>query len=63
VWRDFEAQELNEAAAEWIWPGRQGDAAEPWVFLVGADGNIVQRWDNVATEGSLAGAVEALVGG
>ncbi|MGH9193531.1 MAG: hypothetical protein ACRDZ0_13790 [Acidimicrobiales bacterium] len=63
VWRDFEAQELNQAAAEWIWPDRQGDAAEPWVFLVGADGNILQRWDNVATEASLAQAVQALVGG
>jgi hypothetical protein len=63
VWRDFEAQELNQAAAEWIWPDRQGDAAEPWVFLVGADGMIVQRWDNVATEAGLARAVEALVGG
>jgi hypothetical protein len=63
VWRDFEAQEVNEAAAEWIWPDRQGDAAEPWVFLVGADGIIVQRWDNVATEAELAQAVETLVGG
>src|ERR671911_1927382 len=63
VWRDFEAQELNQAAAEWIWPDQQGDAAEPWVFLVGADGNIVQRWDNVATEASLARAVETVVGG
>jgi hypothetical protein len=62
VWRDFEAQEINPAAAEWIWPDQQGDAAEPWVFLVGADGTIMQRWDNVATEASLARAVEALVG-
>jgi hypothetical protein len=32
------------------------------VFLVGADGNIIERWDNVATEVRLVGAVEALVG-
>ena len=62
LWRDFEAQEINVAAAEWIWPDRRDDATEPWVVLVGADGNILQRWDDVATEASLARAVEALVG-
>ena len=61
VWRDFEANELNDAAAEWIWPDRQGDPAEPWVFLVGADGTIVERWDNVATEDDMARAVEDLL--
>jgi hypothetical protein len=61
VWRDFEAQQLNDAAAQWIWPDEQGEAGEPWVFLVGSDGTIVERWDNVATEDSLAGAVEDLL--
>jgi hypothetical protein len=48
--------------------GRRVDAhvlrqpVPPWVFLVGADGNIVQRWDNGATEAELARAVEALIG-
>ena len=47
VWRDFEGTVVNEAAAEWI---LRGDTLqEPWVFLVGADGRVVQRWDNVAT--------------
>ena len=45
VWRDFEAQALNDAAAEWIQTELGGN--EPWVFLVGADGTIVARWDNV----------------
>lgn len=57
VWKDFEAETINKAAAEWIWPDQAGDPAEPWVFLVGADGNIVERWDNVATESSLRDAV------
>jgi hypothetical protein len=35
----------------------------PWVFLVGADGNIVQPWDNVATEAALTRAVEELIDG
>jgi hypothetical protein len=45
VWRDFEAQELNEAAQEWIQTESGGN--EPWVFLVDGDGVIQGRWDNV----------------
>jgi hypothetical protein len=45
VWRDFESQELNPAAAAWIQTGSGGN--EPWVFLVDASGTIVARWDNV----------------
>lgn len=45
VWRDFAAQRLNDAAAAWIQSEAGGN--EPWVFLVGADGRVVARWDNV----------------
>jgi hypothetical protein len=51
IWRDFEENVVNEAAAEWLL--REGDLQEPWVFLVGADGRIVARWDNVATRGEI----------
>lgn len=47
VWRNFEEQVLNKAAADWIYRG--GDVLEPWIYLVGRDGRIEQRWDNVAT--------------
>lgn len=47
VWRDYESQTVNRAAAEWILRGET--LQEPWVFLVDADGIIVERWDNVAT--------------
>lgn len=57
-------RQLNPAGAEeWIWPHPPRDAAKPWVFLVDADGNVVQRCDNVGTEAGLAGAVAAVVGG
>lgn len=46
IWRDFQNQVVNEGAAEWLL--REGDLTEPWVFLIGADGRIVARWDNVA---------------
>ena len=45
VWRDFEEQQLNEAAAEWIQTESGGN--EPWVFLVDGDGIVQGRWDNV----------------
>ena len=60
VWRDFEAQTVNKAAAEWIF--RDGnDIHEPWVFVVGGDGTIAQRFDNVVSEAELEGAIEAVL--
>jgi hypothetical protein len=47
IWRDFQGRVVNEAAAEWLL--REDTLQEPWVFLIGADGRIVSRWDNVAT--------------
>jgi hypothetical protein len=58
VWRDFEAQELNEAAAEWIQTEAGGN--EPWVFLIGGDGVIDARWDNVLDVEDLRSQLEAL---
>ena len=48
VWHDFQAGEVNEAAADWLLTP-DGDLTEPWVFLIGKDGRILARWDNVAT--------------
>jgi hypothetical protein len=62
VWQDFEANALNPAAAEWIAPTPETDAAEPWVFVIDSDGLVVQRFDNVATEADLLAAVQALIG-
>jgi len=47
VWKDFQAQQLNEAAQEWMARGQ--NINEPWVFLIGEDGKIAARWDNVAS--------------
>lgn len=58
VWRDFEKQEINRAAAEWMFRG--DTAVEPWVFLIGADGKITGRWDNVATKGEIEPPLKAL---
>ncbi|MGH9267783.1 MAG: TlpA family protein disulfide reductase, partial [Acidimicrobiales bacterium] len=59
IWRDFEAHQLNDTAAEWL--TRNGaDGNEPWVFLIGADGRIAARWDNVATPREITAALERL---
>lgn len=51
IWRDFQNQTLNRAAADWLL--RSNDLNEPWVFVIGADGKIAARFDNVATEEEL----------
>lgn len=51
IWREFQNQVINRAAADWLLGG--GNLNEPWVFLIGADGVIEARWDNVATSGEI----------
>lgn len=51
IWRDFQNNVVNRAAAEWLLRG--DDLLEPWVFFVDADGVIRGRWDNVATRGEI----------
>jgi hypothetical protein len=58
IWRNFEKGVINEAAAEWLL--RENDLLEPWVFLVGPDGRIVARWDNVATRDEIEPLLERL---
>jgi peroxiredoxin len=58
IWRDFQAQWLNDAAEQWLW--RNDTGQEPWVFVIGADGRITARFDNVATRGELEPLLERL---
>jgi hypothetical protein len=51
VWKNYQAEQLNDAAKEWIARGQ--NINEPWVFLIGGDGRIVTRLDNVATRGEI----------
>ena len=57
VWKNFDNNEVNKAAAEWIYPPGTKDPREPWVFVVGRDGRISHRFDNVATDAELEQAV------
>ncbi len=58
VWKNYEAKQLNEAARQWIAQGQ--DVNEPWIFLIGSDGKIAARWDNVATREEVEAALKQL---
>ena len=58
VWRNFQGQVVNRAAADWVYRGQ--DLTEPWVFLIDERGEIVARWDNVATRSEIEPELEKL---
>ena len=39
---------------------RNDELQEPWVFVIGADGRIAARFDNVVTRGELEPLLKAL---
>jgi hypothetical protein len=60
IWRDFseENRVLNQAAADWLF--REGNLTEPWLYLIGEDGTIVDRWATLWREQEVIAALEAL---
>jgi hypothetical protein len=42
IYHDQVKNEINQAAADWLY--RNGDLREPWLYLIGADGKILDRW-------------------
>ena len=58
IWRDFQTKTVNKTAADWVL--RNEELNEPWVFVIGADGRITDRFDNVATRGEIEPLLRAL---
>lgn len=58
LWKDFDGLVINEGAAEWVY--RNGDASDPWLFLIGADGRVMDRWMPLFDPEEVAAALEAL---
>jgi len=52
IWRNNAKQVINEAAADWLL--RNGDLTEPWTYLIGSDGIIVDRWGPLFDQEELA---------
>ena len=59
IWEDYETQALNQAATDWL-QLPSGDLTEPWLYLIGADGRIVDRWSSLWSEEEVAAALDAL---
>ena len=57
VWRDYEGRAINKAAADWVLPEGAEEMKEPWVFVIGADGRVTHRFDNVTSPDELAAAI------
>jgi hypothetical protein len=60
IYRDYNAQpqEINKAAADWLL--RNGDLTEPWLYLIGADGTILDRWSSVFDPDEVAAELRKL---
>ncbi len=58
IWRDFQNQVINQAAADWLY--RNGDLTEPWVYLIGADGRILDRWSSLMSAQEIAAELQQL---
>ena len=52
IYRDFQANQLNDTVRDWL-QAPSGDLREPWVYLIGADGTILESWDTMVTRGEL----------
>jgi hypothetical protein len=44
IWRNYQKSIVNKAAADWACCNETGDLTEPWLFLIGPDGVIKDRW-------------------
>jgi type 1 fimbria pilin len=42
IYNDYSTSTINKAAGDWLL--RNGDLTEPWLYLIGPDGTIVDRW-------------------
>lgn len=58
IWHDYNKSEINKGAADWLL--RNGDLVEPWLYLIGDDGVIVERWGPLFDVDEVAAALEAL---
>jgi hypothetical protein len=60
IWRDFNEAPpvMNKGAADWLLT--PDGFTEPWLFLIGADGIIQDRWANLWREDQVVAALETL---
>jgi hypothetical protein len=49
---------INKAAADWLY--RNNDLTEPWLYLIGANGVIIDRWGPLFDQNEVAKELAAL---
>ena len=60
IYKEFgETIVVNDAALEWL-QLPNGDLTEPWLYLIGDDGIILDRWSSLWSEEDVEAALEAL---
>ena len=66
IWKRYdppETQVVNKGAAEWLLrelPDGTPEMTEPWLFLIGSDGTVLDRWGPLFDPAEVAAALEAL---
>jgi hypothetical protein len=45
IWRNHNKGVINKAAADWLYRNR--DLTEPWLYLIAANGTILDRWSSL----------------
>ena len=63
IWKEYDAQVVNEGAAEWLLrelPDGTPEMTEPWLYLIGSDGIVLDRWGPLFDSAEVAAALEAL---
>ena len=65
IWKNYNAQPqvVNKGAADWLLrklPDGSPEMTEPWLYLIGSDGVIADRWGPLFDSSEVAAAVEAL---
>jgi hypothetical protein len=58
IWRDYEQSVVNRAAADWLLRGES--LTEPWMYLIDADGEIVERWGPLFDLADVRASLEGL---
>jgi hypothetical protein len=58
IWRDYQKSVINQGAADWLY--RNGDLTEPWLYLIGSNGIIKDRWGPLFDPAEVAKDLAAL---
>jgi hypothetical protein len=62
IWNKHTQQQqvLNKAAADWLY--RNNNLTEPWLYLIGPDGKIVDRWSPLFDVGEVRAELQRVAG-